>query len=81
METDKNYGIVETNENHEIVENGIIDNTLTCDFCNCKFKVTKENIEIVQEFSSVGYYHKNIYKIISCPICNEIVRKRKFAEK
>ena len=81
METNKNYEIVETNENHEIVENGIIDNTLTCDFCNCTFKVTKENIDIVHEFSSVGYYHKNIYKVIECPICGEIVRKRKIAEK
>lgn len=81
METDKNYGLVETNENHEIVENGIIDNTLTCDFCGCKFKVTKENIEIIQEFSSVGYYHKDVYKIIKCPICGEVVRKRKIAEK
>lgn len=71
METDKNY---------EIVENGIIDNTLTCDFCNCKFKVTQESIDTVREFSSVGYYHKNIYKIIKCPICDEVVRKRKIAE-
>ena len=43
-------------------------------------KVTKENIEIVHEFSSVGYYHKDIYKIIKCPICDEVVRKRKIAE-
>lgn len=64
----------------EISINNIIDNTLTCDFCNCKFEVTKENIEITHEFSSVGYYHKNIYKIIRCPICNEIVKQRKFAE-
>ena len=63
----------------EISINNIIDNTLTCDFCNCKFEITKENIEISKVFSSVGYYHNDIYKIIRCPICNEIVKKRKFA--
>ena len=63
----------------EISINNIIDNTLTCDFCNCKFEITKENIEITKEFSSVGYYHKYIYKMIRCPICNEIVKKRKIA--
>jgi len=72
--------IMETGKNYEIVENGIVDNTLTCDFCNCKFKVTPESVDTVQEFSSVGYYHKNIYKIIKCPICDEVVRKRKIAE-
>lgn len=49
----------------------IIDNTLTCPFCKCKFKVDKDDVKIVKEWSSVGYYHYDVYKKITCPICGE----------
>ena len=49
----------------------IIDNTLTCPFCNCKFEVEKDDVKIIKEYSAVGYYHYNVYKIIKCPVCDE----------
>lgn len=51
----------------------ILDNTLNCTFCGCKFRVSKEDVKIVKEDSSVGYYHRDVYKRIYCPICNEVV--------
>ena len=54
----------------------IIANTIDCPFCNCKFTVSKDDIKLDRVFSSVGYYHHNIYKRIYCPMCGEIAREK-----
>lgn len=55
----------------------IIDNTFTCEFCNCKFKVNRNRIETHESYSAVGYYHYDIFKRIKCPICGETVKEKK----
>lgn len=55
----------------------ILDNELTCSFCNCKFKITKDDVKTIKEYSSVGTYHYNYYKVINCPICDCVVKKQK----
>lgn len=49
----------------------ILENTMVCSFCNCKFKVEKNDVETIRVYSSAGYYHYNVFKRIKCPICGE----------
>lgn len=55
----------------------ILDNTMVCSFCNCKFKVEKDDVETIKVHSSVGYYHYDVFKRIKCPICGENAMMKK----
>jgi len=49
----------------------IIDTTLTCSFCRCKFKIGSEDIKVVEE--EVFKRHYTTFKRIYCPLCGELV--------
>lgn len=52
----------------------IIDNTLTCSFCHCKFKIGSEDINVIKEELYKGHYM--ILKRIYCPLCGEMVAEK-----
>ena len=56
----------------------IIDSTLTCPFCNCKFKITSEDIKIAKEYAGMNVFgeHYIVNKQIECPVCKELVVRK-----
>jgi rubrerythrin len=54
----------------------IIESVLTCPFCNCKFIVEKDEIQIIKVYSAVGYDHHDVFKILKCPLCGENVKEK-----
>lgn len=51
-----------------------VNNVAKCPFCQCEFKIDKEDIK-VEKIPSYDRGYFTLYKVIKCPVCDEYIAR------